>query len=526
MNSTPTKSKKLQRGSSGSDLASLEPKFKQGGFGRMNPGLRMALPSLLFLIPLGILIYGYKNREEMDVVPIVLYALIATGVCFVLYLLLSALISRSFVAPISHLTNILEKNPTLELPANWGFSGNDPYGKFSKTLESSIAQMRNQTLMGGNQKSEELIRNEVERFADSVRSLSNGNFDAEFGANISELEPLASSLQGLKVGFSGLLSNLSSTAESVSVNATELDKIAQETSLNIKNQSAETNNATRQAIEASDAMIQLSKNAGESTRAADETLGAATAGQTALTETLTGMQGIRREVQSISRNMKALGDRSLEISQIVDTITTISKQTNLLALNAAIEAAGAGEAGTRFAVVADQVRKLAEDSSRSAGQVGGLVKQIQSEIQGVIVSVESGTREVEQGYRVISSAGEILEKITQLAGHSSELAKTMSIAAEQQVDRIDTVGNSIQTMASSSAETEVQVSHAESAAAQLRELAAKLDQTLGAFGIEKRQPEEAEFELESIEISGEPESQSTSDSGLITMDLEPRSINE
>ena len=107
---------------------------------------------------------------------------------------------------------------------------------------------------------------------------------------------------------------------------------------------------------------------------------------------LTGMQRIRGEVQGISKKVKSLADRSLEISEIVNTIEDIASQTNLLALNAAIEAAGAGESGLRFAVVAEEVRKLAERSGKAAKDIVVLIKAVQAETQQAVVAMEEGTR--------------------------------------------------------------------------------------------------------------------------------------
>jgi len=97
-------------------------------------------------------------------------------------------------------------------------------------------------------------------------------------------------------------------------------------------------------------------------------------------------------VQGISKKVKSLADRSLEISEIVNTIEDIASQTNLLALNAAIEAAGAGESGLRFAVVAEEVRKLAERSGKAAKDIVVLIKSVQTETQQAVVAMEEGTR--------------------------------------------------------------------------------------------------------------------------------------
>jgi twitching motility protein PilJ len=197
--------------------------------------------------------------------------------------------------------------------------------------------------------------------------------------------------------------------------------------------------------------------------------------------TLTGMQNIRREVQSISKSIKGLSDRSLEISEVVDAIGTIAKQTNLLALNAAIEAAGAGDAGARFAVVADQVRKLAEDSARAAQRVGLLVKGIQTEIQGVVISVEGGTKEVEQGYRIATEAGNKLEQIAILAQQSADAAHYVAQAAQEQVGRVEEVTSAVQDIYNTALQTDQESRIGRQTAEELRTLAQQLSQSLTRF---------------------------------------------
>jgi len=201
-------------------------------------------------------------------------------------------------------------------------------------------------------------------------------------------------------------------------------------------------------------MRQVAETAGASSESAKQVLQATEQGRVAVQETVQDMQNIRSAVQRMSKQVKALGDRSLEISHIVSTIRDIANQTNLLALNAAIEAAGAGEAGVRFAVVADQVRKLAESSTQATREIADLVKVIQTETQDAVVSMELETQAVEAGSASALRTGEVFNAISGIAQRSSELAQTIASAAANQTASTDQVGRSIKDFAGGAVETQ------------------------------------------------------------------------
>ena len=153
-------------------------------------------------------------------------------------------------------------------------------------------------------------------------------------------------------------------------------------------------------------MREVAATAEAAAAAARHTLEAARKGDLAVHDSLAGMQRIRGEVQIIAKKIKGLGDRSLEISEIVNLIEELASHTNLLALNAAIEAAGAGEAGLRFGVVADEIRKLAERAAKATKDVAVLIRTVQTETQEAVTAMEEGTREVEAGYQMTIRAEE------------------------------------------------------------------------------------------------------------------------
>jgi twitching motility protein PilJ len=245
---------------------------------------------------------------------------------------------------------------------------------------------------------------------------------------------------------------------------------------------------TREAMSVTTAMEELTlsvrqvaASAEDSAQAAQQALKAAKKGDDAVRESLDGMQRIRREVQAISKRIKNLGDRSLEISAIVSTIEDIAGQTNLLALNATIEAAGAGEAGLRFAVVADEVRKLAERVARSTKDIASLIKTVQAETQEAVLVTEHGTNEVESGYQITVQAGASLKEIAAVAKRSAGLAQDISLATARQARGTETVAASVHSISSVAVETEHGALRTRKTIDELVKVAEELTSTLARF---------------------------------------------
>jgi methyl-accepting chemotaxis protein len=167
--------------------------------------------------------------------------------------------------------------------------------------------------------------------------------------------------------------------------------------------------------------------AGTSAQAAE----AAGKGTEQISTAVRQIANIEKTVADSAQIVQTLGDRSKEIGQIVDTISSIAGQTNLLALNAAIESARAGEAGRGFAVVAEEVRKLAEQSQEASKQIGELISAIQADTDKAVAAMESGTHEVKVGSGVVNSAGQAFEHILTLVNQASAQSRDMSLAIRQ-----------------------------------------------------------------------------------------------
>jgi methyl-accepting chemotaxis protein len=173
---------------------------------------------------------------------------------------------------------------------------------------------------------------------------------------------------------------------------------------------------------------------------------AAAEGRSTIDHTINGMEMIKNKVNLSSVKMTEMDQRSNQIGMIVETIEDIASQTNLLALNAAIEAARAGEHGKGFAVVADEVRKLAERSSLSTREIGSLVKSIQVTVNEAVAAMQESAQEVENGVLNVNQAGKALlnimstiETVTHQAQQAAEAAQLMDISAGNMTQAVESV---------------------------------------------------------------------------------------
>ncbi|MGD0355389.1 MAG: methyl-accepting chemotaxis protein [Dehalococcoidia bacterium] len=181
----------------------------------------------------------------------------------------------------------------------------------------------------------------------------------------------------------------------------------------------------------SSAITQVSSNTVNATTSARLAMDTAHKGAEMVQKTIKGMEEIKSTIEAASEKVSGLGTRSREIGKIVATINDIADQTNLLALNAAIEAARAGEQGRGFAVVADEVRKLAERASSSTEEIAELINGIQTGVSQTITAMEKGTEQIAGGYQLATSAGHSLEEILKQSREMGDQVEQISAASEQ-----------------------------------------------------------------------------------------------
>ena len=357
------------------------------------------------------------------------------------------------------------------------------------------------------------ITGPIAQLQDHAIQLSKGNLGVP---NLSinskdEIGTLSQAFNTMSEGLRGLISKMANTAHQVAAASEELTASAQQsadTSVHVAEKVGEVNlnvNAQLEDIDAAKSNVDIvfkdienmSEKTKVVTKASNETAEAAQRGEKLMESAVGKMVNIEKSVMASADVVKKLGESSQQIGQIVEAISAISEQTNLLALNAAIEAARAGEHGRGFAVVSEEVRKLASESATSAEQIRDRITQIQHDTAQAVEAMESGTKDVQEGTDAIREVGEQFKQIMQrvdgiqqqMSGIGTSM-KTVSDGAQRIVDAVESINEvSRQTSEhtnSISNDTETQsASNEEIAAASqsLAKLAEEMQEAIGKFRI-------------------------------------------
>jgi twitching motility protein PilJ len=390
--------------------------------------------------------------------------------------------TRAITRPLSEMSKVAQRFGSGDLDQSMTVRSQDEIGQLGLAFNGSMNQLRDQFARQEDDrvKGQQLQKN-IGDFLDVAMQISGGDLTQKGKVSEDVLGNVVDAINLMTEEVGYLLKDVQKTTDQVNSGARALTHASRNIVQGAQSQAEIAAETEARILEVSKEIQSMSQSASDTARTALQALEASQQGRQAVQETLTGMNSIRREVSNISKGVKSLSDRSLEIQEIVDTISGIAAQTNLLSLNAAIEASGAGEAGARFAIVADEVRKLAEDSAKSTGRVAGLIKGIQTEIQGLVIGIEDGTKEVEQGYKIASQAGERLEQISTLAQQSADSATQISEITRNQVVKVQSVTEAVQVIAETAQQTQEQSQNGQESADQLRQLAQALSSNLERF---------------------------------------------
>ena len=274
----------------------------------------------------------------------------------------------------------------------------------------------------------------VSRLTDEMSHLADGDLTsrATVGENITGA--IADAMNYAIDELSVLVKRINSAALRVAAATGEAARTSEELLDASETQSQEIRHASGQVLSMAQSMNEASGKAEQSAGVARQSLDAAGKGAAAVADSISGMDGIREQIQETSKRIKRLGESSQEIGEIVELISDITEQTNVLALNAAIQAASAGEAGRGFTVVAEEVQRLAERSAAATRRIAALVKTIQADTQGAVSAMENSTQGVVEGARLSDAAGQALADISTVSRQLAELIEGISADTREQAE--------------------------------------------------------------------------------------------
>lgn len=298
-----------------------------------------------------------------------------------------------------------------------------------------------------------------------------------------EIGMLAREVNNTSEKLQGAIGLLSTTTVQFTSAANELHATAAQIATAAEEVACQAGTVATASEEMSATSFEIAQSCTLAAQSATDANNSAIDGSGVVQETVFGMSDIADMVKETAVTIAGLGSHSDQIGEIIGTIEDIADQTNLLALNAAIEAARAGEQGRGFAVVADEVRALAERTTKATREIAGMIKSIQSETKKAVSAMEQSVQEVEKGTeRAARSGGALSDIIDQVNSVSSQVSQ-IATAAEQQTSTTGEITNNIHQISNVIQETAKGAQDSVQAASMLSSLVEELQQLVGQFKV-------------------------------------------
>jgi methyl-accepting chemotaxis protein len=322
----------------------------------------------------------------------------------------------------------------------------------------------------------------VEEGAEALTRMASGDltvrvqgvYQADHRKIVESINTVADSLEGALRDVSEAVSASASASSQISSSTEEMAAGAQE-------QTSQAGEVASAVEEMTKTILENSRNAAVAAETAKEARQNAERGMAVVAETVDGMKRIAEVVQLSAGTVRELGKSSDQIGEIISVIDDIADQTNLLALNAAIEAARAGEQGRGFAVVADEVRKLAERTTKATKEIAGMIKKIQADTSGAVASMEQGTGEVEKGKELATRAGSSLKEIVEVSKKVTDMVTQIAVASEEQSSASEQISKNVEAISKVTGETAQGTQQIARAAEDLNKMSDNLQRMVGRF---------------------------------------------
>ncbi|MCX6120899.1 MAG: methyl-accepting chemotaxis protein [Ignavibacteriales bacterium] len=344
-----------------------------------------------------------------------------------------------------------------------------------------------------------LVRLFIQEIKDVQTSIENADLDTQFNTSRGD------EIGRLQDSFDRFVSTLRDALLQVSESATSVASASTEISSSTEEMAAGSTEQTTQSEEIAAAVEQMAKsiavnseNASEAAQTAKQAKTAAEQGGKLVANTVVEMKQIANVVRDAATTIQNLGKSSDQIGEIIEVIEHIADQTNLLALNAAIEAARAGEQGRGFAVVADEVRKLAEQTTKATKQIAGMIQHIQAESHGAVSSMANATSKVDEGIILADQAGASLKEIVEISQNVTQMVTEIAVANEEQSSTSEEISKNMEAIANVTQETSSGIHQIARAADDLQHLTEILQRCVGHFESRTNESIKGEFNSQKL----------------------------
>jgi methyl-accepting chemotaxis protein len=260
----------------------------------------------------------------------------------------------------------------------------------------------------------------------------------------------------------------------VQSSSAELQSAANQQAAGAKEQATAMNEINTTINELLATSRQIAESAQRVAGVAEQAVRAARTGDATVQKASDSIAGIQRQVELIVGHMLDLGRKSQQIGAVLDIVSELAEQTNILAINATIEAAGAGETGRRFAVVADEIRKLADRVAGSTKEIRGLIEEVRSAVNATVMQTETGSKTVDAGSRQFAEVAASFKQIADVVATTTEAAREIELSTKQQSTAVEQVNVAIANVAQATRETEASTGQTLQTASQLATLSREL----------------------------------------------------
>ncbi|GGO25640.1 methyl-accepting chemotaxis protein [Deinococcus humi] len=408
--------------------------------------------------------------------------LLSVALLTVLAGLLLLAVARAITRPLTRLAQSARALEQGDLSVSVPVTTRDELGVVGLAFNAATAKLRvNQEQTEAERQAAQHLQANVGEFLDVTMQIAEGDLTARGRVSEDVLGNVVDSINLMTEELAAVLSDVQRASTSVTGSSKSMLESTEQIRQGTLVTTLETGRVTRQAQEMTAAIRQMSAIAQASADSAQRALSASETGQQAVSSTLKGMEAIRESSQDVAERVQSLTQRSEQIGEIVDSIGHIASQVNLLSLHASIEAAGAGEAGKRFAVVAEEIRELADLSTDATARIADLIAKVQGDVQGVAQNMRVNSAQVEQGYAVAGQAGEALREIAELAGVTAHFASNISDAAREQMREVQGMSGAVTQIAEVAKESQRSAETGREVAEQLQQLAQRLSGSLARF---------------------------------------------